>query len=154
MEIVAVTFEKVQKQINALAWTKNVFYLVFKISRVYTNYQGLQRQLFFTKIMLSKMKWTFKLSLNSSISNLIKSVSGYLLITFIVAEGQDGFSRRFAHVQTFVMRHTFKFLLLPHVCPRFSHFWPLLKEQSFPTIKFVVKINKIEKHQLLPSMAT
>jgi hypothetical protein len=48
--------------------------LIFvKTSRLYTNCQGLQRQLFFTKIMLSKMKWPVKLSLNSSISNHIKS---------------------------------------------------------------------------------
>jgi len=54
--------------------------------------------------MLSKMKWPVKLSLNSSKSNLKKSVSGYLLITSIRAKGHDGFSRRFAHVQASVMR--------------------------------------------------
>jgi hypothetical protein len=126
MEIVAVTFENAQKHINAVRGQKCILISV-KTSRMYSNCQGLQRQLYFTKIILSKMKWPVKLSLNSSKSNLIKSVSDYLLITSIRTDGQDGFSRRFAYVATFVMRLTFKFLILPRVSSRFSHFLPLLK---------------------------
>jgi hypothetical protein len=36
----------------------------------------------------------------------VKSVSGYLLIASTRPEGQDGFSGRFAYVQTFVIPHT------------------------------------------------
>ena len=135
---------------------KKTILIFVKTSRLYTNCQGIQRQLFFTKRMLSKMKWPVKLSLNSSISNHIKSVSGYLRITTIRAEVQDGFSRRFAHMQTFLMRHTFKCLILPRVSSGFYHFWPLLKRifLSLPTIKFVMTLNKTEKHKLLQSMAT
>jgi len=104
MEIVAVIFENAQKHINTQRGQKCIL-LSVKTSRIYTNCQGLQQQLFITNIILSKIKWPIKLALNSSISKLIKSVSPYLLITSIWAEGQDGFSRRFAHVQTFVMRH-------------------------------------------------
>jgi len=120
MTMVAFTFKNAQKHIIALRG--KLFIFSVKSSRMYTNCQGLQRHLFFTKITLSKMKWPGKLSLHSSIANLIQSVSSYLLITSIVAEGQDGFSGRFAYVQTFVMRHTCKCLILPRVSSRFSHF--------------------------------
>ena len=120
MEIFAVTFENAQKHINALRGQKFILISV-KTSRMYSNYQGRQRQLIFTKIILSKMKLPVKLSLNSSISNLIKSVIGYFLIISIRPEGHDGFSRRFAHVQIFVMRYTFKFFILPRVSSCFFH---------------------------------
>ena len=75
MEIVAVTFKNAQKHINALRGQKFVLIRV-KTSRMYTDCQVRQRKLFFIKIMLSKMNWLVKLSLNSS----IKSFSCYFLL--------------------------------------------------------------------------
>ena len=151
MEIVAVTFKNAQKHINALRGQKFVLIRV-KTSRMYTDCQVRQRKLFFIKIMLSKMNWLVKLSLNSS----IKSFSCYFLITPIRPEGQDSFSRRFAYVQTSEMLHTLNFFILPRVSS--LNLSPLNATYvtffSIPTIKFVVKINKTENHQLQQSMAT
>jgi len=130
MEIVAVTFVNAQKHINALRG-KKFFLLSVKTSRMYTDCQSRQRQLFFIKITMSKIKWPVKLSLNSSISKIMKSISGYLLITSIRPKRQDGFSRRFSYVQTFVMRYTFKFLILPLVSSLSPIFDNFLKNLSF-----------------------
>ena len=154
MEIVAVTFENAQKHINAVRGHKCVLISV-KTSRMYTDCQGRQRKLFFIKIILSKTKLSVKLSLNSSISHLIKSVSAYLLITSIRADGQDVFSRRFAYVQTFVMRYTLNSWHFHVYFLVFLIFDQFLNNLPFtPTTKCVVKISKREKHQILQSMAT
>jgi len=84
-EIVAVTFENAQKHINALRGQKHIP-LSVKTSRMYTNCQGLQRQPFFTKTTISTMKWPVKLSLNSSIPNLIKI--GQRLFTYYIHVGR------------------------------------------------------------------
>jgi len=134
---------------------KKCILLSAKTIRIYINCQGLQRQTFFTKIIQFKIKWPVKLSLNSSITNLTKSFSCYLRITSIQAEGQDCFRGRFSYVQTFVMRHSFKSFIRPLVSSRFFPFSVTCSTTflSLAAIKYVVKINKTEMHQLLQSMA-
>jgi len=118
IEIVAVSFENEQKHINEMHGQKFIL-LSVETSRMYINCQGLQRQLSYT-IILSKMKLSVKLSINTLISNLIKSVSIYLHITSILAKGHDGFGGRFA-------LNSLKFVIFPKFLLVSPTFLPLLK---------------------------